>query len=246
MTGSSIAPVPFEFSHDDQKPCLVPLAHDRILEAHFFWHQSANAYHDPDLFRYQFSALLGGLVGTRNMLLKDLEDDADRLAWVKEAIDVARDLSPALTWAIDLRNTLVHEARLLQQSQVSFGAFRWFGIPKMVLGTIANPFISTQQIAKNLLEQTDGEDDSLDIAALIPDEDQYFGLTREWVLPINGAPAELLEASREGLQWLRGIVAHIHEHGPEGTVKPHALACEENLIRYQHVPLALHERKEGE
>ena len=211
--------------------------HDRIIEAHFFWHQSAKTYHNPDLFRFHLSALLNGLVGTRNMLLRDSADQPEKRVWVKAAIETTRTTSSAVTWSIDLRNTLVHESRLLQQSSVSYGAFRWFGVPKLALGTATNPFLSTQEIADSLLEDHNEGDNTFDFGILTPEEDQYFGLTRQWMLPIDDEPTELLAATRESLQWLRGIVVHLHQHGAQGGVEPHALPCEENLVQYQHVPL---------
>lgn len=246
LRGDTIGPVPAEFAEENQSPCPVPLAHDRIVEAHFFWHQTANTYHHPDLFRFHLSALLNGLVGTRNLLLRDVTEDPEALTWVEAAIEAARAASPSVAWSIDLRNTLVHESRLLQQSKVTYGAFRWFGVSKLAFGTVTNPFVSTQDIAESLLEAHHLGDDTFDLGILTPDEDQYFGLTREWMLPIEDEPTELLEATRESLQWFRGIVVHLHEHGAEGEVKAHSLTCESNLIQYQHVPLLLHADEEEE
>ena len=237
IEGQTIGPVPAEFADEDQSPCPTPMAHDRIVEAHFFWHATAKAYHHPDLFRYHLSALLNGLVGTRNMLLSDFEDAPDELAWVRDAIDSARAASPAVTWSIDLRNTLVHDSRLLQESSVVFGAFRWFGVSKVTLGAFTNPFASTEEISESLVESHKVGDDMFDLGILTPEEDQYFGLTRQWMLPIDDEPTELLTATRESLQWFRGIVSHLHENGAAGEVEPHALPCEEDLVQYQHVPL---------
>lgn len=234
---ATIGPVPHELAHEGMSPCPTPLAHDRIIEAHFFWHQSAKTYHQPDLFRFHLSALLNGLVGTRNMLLRDFADQPQELEWVVAAIEAARAASPSVTWSIELRNTLVHESRLLQQSSVSYGAFRWFGVPKLALGTATNPFMSTQEIADALLQGHNEGDNTFDFGVLTPDEDQYFGLTRRWMLPIDDDPTELLAATRESLQWLRGIVVHLHQQGAQGEVEPHALPCEENLVQYHHVPL---------
>jgi len=171
------------------------------------------------------------------MLLRDFADEPDALAWVKAAIEAARAAGPSVTWSIDLRDTLVHESRLLQQSSVSYGAFRWFGVPKLALGTATNPFLSTEEIANALLEVHNEGDNTFDFGILTPEEDQYFGLTRRWMLPIDDEPAELLAATRESLQWFRGIVVHLHRHGAEGDVEPHGLPCEEDLVQYQHVPL---------
>jgi hypothetical protein len=225
---------------EDTSECPIPFAHDRILEAHYFWHAAAVKYHDPDVFRYHLSALLESLVGTRNMLLRDSEDNEATSAWVREGLDRSRVESAAFKWAIDLRNTLVHESRLIQESQVEFGAFRWFGVMKAGFGHASNPFVPTAQIVEELLAKLDSGNGEFNLGVMTPDEGQYFGLTREWILPVGDTTRELLEATAECLQWLRGIVSHVHESGATGEFKPHPLDCERDLTGYMHVPLLYH------
>ena len=41
--------------------CAIPTTHRRLVDAHRLWHQSLDAYHDPDGFRANLNATLQGM-----------------------------------------------------------------------------------------------------------------------------------------------------------------------------------------
>ena len=45
----------------NRNTCKVPVTHNRLLEAHYLWHQAALCYHDPFRFRTHMNALIQAL-----------------------------------------------------------------------------------------------------------------------------------------------------------------------------------------
>jgi hypothetical protein len=51
--------------------CPIPLTHDRFFETHYWWHEMARTYHEPEPFRYSIGAFVQAARSVTFMLQKE-------------------------------------------------------------------------------------------------------------------------------------------------------------------------------
>jgi len=61
----------------DDGVCPIPLTHDRLEEVHYWWHEMARNYHEPNQFRYSLGALVQAGRSVSFMLQKEKHVFAD-------------------------------------------------------------------------------------------------------------------------------------------------------------------------
>ena len=105
--------------------CPVPLAHDRLDEAHYFLHRMTEkaTYHRPNFFRYNTNAFLSALKAVDDMLLGEMKR-VGQSAWLQKRRDELR-TDPVLSRFRKGRNIVIHERAIVEASQIRTGLFRW-------------------------------------------------------------------------------------------------------------------------
>lgn len=183
-----------------EQPCPIPSSHDRLLETHFFLHEMARNYHDPDPFRYCLHAFIQAIESVLDMLLMETQNDSRFVAFRenRKAL-LARDEMQKLR---SVRNAAVHRESLVPDSRVSVGWFK-YGKPKLCLQMQINPLISSLEVMMrfrnnptlvNLLRMWEGEE---------------VGVMREWRLRSAGE-AELLTVCAERFSEVSALVSEAH------------------------------------
>lgn len=130
--------------------CLIPFTHDRFNEAHYWWHEMARNYHEPDPFRYSLGAFIQAARSVTFMLQSEKAAFAD-FEWYDMWRQEAK-ASPELSWITEARTDVVHRSALLPGSWIDFRCIRDPGDPLYGNGEAnemqfhANPFICTHVI----------------------------------------------------------------------------------------------------
>lgn len=97
--------------------CPVPTTHARLIEAHAFWHEALEAYHDPPAFVSKLNALIQTLRTVTWALQKELGPYPElTTSWYKAWQDRMSEDS-RLQWAKRARNQLVHRGDLETHSK---------------------------------------------------------------------------------------------------------------------------------
>jgi hypothetical protein len=103
-------------------PCPLPLAHDRLEEAHYFLHQMLETYHHPHTFRFNTNAFLHALKSVLDMLRIDLEKLGQN-EWRKSNTEPLK-ADPLFAAFSRGRDVVMHAGSLVQSSRVEVGLFR--------------------------------------------------------------------------------------------------------------------------
>jgi hypothetical protein len=120
---------------DAENGCPVPSAHDKLVEASYFFHEMIRNYHWPDEFRYSLGAFLQAARSVVYMLPVDLAGRNGWREWWK-----AREarLDAEVDWKLmkNYRDTVVHRASLFPSSTAFVGHFKY---GKRKLGLVRIP-----------------------------------------------------------------------------------------------------------
>ena len=184
-------------------PCPIPDTHDRLQECHYWWHEMARNYHEPDPFRYSLGAFLQAARSVTLMLQKGkgLFDD---FSWYSDWSESAKK-DPVLAWANKSRVAVVHERSLEVKSWAEFRCVYPLGHPlrdpdENVVPIYLNPFLCTHYYMHSSDEVTDH----------LAGEDHSHRIVRHW--EINGLPdRELLDVGAELFGLLAAVVAQAHD-----------------------------------
>ncbi|MBA2462451.1 MAG: hypothetical protein H0V45_11895 [Actinobacteria bacterium] len=109
-------------AHDDElerftDACPVPTTHARLSEAHAFWHEALDAYHDPAAFVSKLNALIQALRNITWALQKELGPHPElETGWYKGWQDRMRE-DRRLKWASDARTQIVKRGDLETNSK---------------------------------------------------------------------------------------------------------------------------------
>ena len=104
--------------------CPIPKAHRTLLDAHHLWHQTAENYSHPDLFRANLNATIQALRNVTFSLQseKHVFDDFD--AWYAPW-QTRMKASSVLTWAKEARNRVVKQGELETASTATVRLLTW-------------------------------------------------------------------------------------------------------------------------
>jgi hypothetical protein len=215
--------------------CAIPFTHDRLFEAHHWWHEMARNYHEPDPFRYALGAFIQAARSVTFMLQKERGAFPD-FAWYEEWAANAK-ADPLLRWLHDIRTNLVHRQALEPKS--------W-----MRMRCIDNPR------QNQFIDEEEGEDSDGSLAFDIsPFECTHYHIaqgwrtdhahefTRHWEL--EGVSGELLEVSADIFARLNDLVHDAHRrlgaetHNPLG--RP---SCTQDTTQYRVIRTSIRDGKE--
>src|SRR5215475_8414003 len=90
----------------DGGACPIPLTHDRLFEVHYWWHEMARNYHEPDQFRYSLCAFVQAARSVTFMLQKEQHVFAD-FSWYESWVEKAKKDS-VMSWLESARTNVVH------------------------------------------------------------------------------------------------------------------------------------------
>jgi hypothetical protein len=109
----------------DGGACPIPLTHDRLSEVHYWWHEMARNYHEPDQFRYSLGAFVQAGRSVTFMLQKEKHVFAD-FSWYQSWVEKAEKDS-AMSWLQSARTNVVHREALIPGSRLEL---RCIGDPR--------------------------------------------------------------------------------------------------------------------
>jgi hypothetical protein len=185
----------------DEKRCPVPSAHDRLLESHFFLHQMASNYHDPEPFRYSLHAFVQAIESVLELLVVETQDDRRFSEYRMRLNSFSR--REEMQRFKNVRNAAVHRESLVPDSHISVGWFK-YGKPKLWIKTKINPLIPTLQILIEFRNKLPFASPSRMF------ESEEVGVLREWRLK-SAADAELLSVCALRFQEVVSMVAEAHK-----------------------------------
>ena len=103
--------------------CPIPATHDRLAEVHHWWHQMAEFYHEPDLFRYRLGAFAQAarsvtfMLQTEKVVFENFDFyEKDWQAWAKS--------DPLMKWLDHTRTMGFHRSVLAPSSWLEMECFR--------------------------------------------------------------------------------------------------------------------------
>jgi len=215
--------------------CPIPATHDRLAEVHYWWHQMAELYHEPDPFRYRLGAFAQAARSVTLMLQaeKAVFENFDfyEKSWVAKANG-----DPIMQWLKNTRNSGFHQSALAPSSWLQMECFRnprkssW-DEEESAIGT-KDPFQCTHFYMNS---------------GLVTDHGHNF--TRRWSMEgLNGR--ELLEVCAYIYDRLDEIVTEAHERLGASVVsyaRPNSarrLPCMDNVDQYCIVKTRIRQGKE--
>jgi len=118
----------------DSGACPIPLTHDRLFETHYWWHEMARNYHEPDPFRYSLGAFVQAARSVTFMLQKEQYVFAD-FSWYESWVEKAKN-DLAMSWLQSVRTNVVHREALIPGSTLEL---RCLGDPRHAHGKDDDP-----------------------------------------------------------------------------------------------------------
>ena len=104
--------------------CPISKAHRTLIEAHHFWHQAADNYSHPGLFRANLNATIQALRNVTFCLQNEKHAFADFDAWYKPW-QTRMKASSVLSWAKEARNVVVKQGELHTASTATVRLLTW-------------------------------------------------------------------------------------------------------------------------
>ncbi|MCY3821693.1 MAG: hypothetical protein OXH52_20455 [Gammaproteobacteria bacterium] len=104
--------------------CPIPKAHRTLVEAHHFWHQAADNYSHPDLFRANLNATIQALRNVTFSLQNEKHAFADFDAWY-QPWQTRMKASSVLSWSKEARNAVVKQGELHTASTATVRLLTW-------------------------------------------------------------------------------------------------------------------------
>lgn len=189
---------------DENQHCPTPGAHDKLNEAHYFIHEMANHYHEPDLFRYSLSAFVQAARNITFVLQAEMSGKAgfDKL-WTNFQGVMRAD--PDLKLLNDVRITVVHRSSLVPSSSMFIGHFK-YGKPKA--GFASMPLNPMTESIEALVRGRQADDFFVHPHRVWCGEE--FGLQRKWALK-EAPDRELVQFALSSLGKIAEIFSKVHE-----------------------------------
>jgi hypothetical protein len=217
--------------------CPIPATHDRLAELHYWWHQMAEMYHEPDPFRYRLGAFAQAARSVTFMLQTEKSVFKDFAFYETDWVGKTK-LDSIMQWVHKTRTAGFHQSNLAPSSWLEMQCVRnprklpWgdeeeFNYP---VGTI-DPWQCTHQLAHG------------------PLTDHGHNFTRLWSMEGLGG-RELLDACAYVYDRLDEIVTEAHERLGAHIVSynrvgsPRRLPCMENIDQYRIVKTRIRRGKE--
>ena len=103
--------------------CPIPATHDRLVEAHYWWHEMADWYHEPDPFRYRLGAFAQAARSVSFMLQTE-KAVFDSFEWYEVSWVSRMKADPVMRWLDSTRTDFFHRKSLSPSSWLEMECFR--------------------------------------------------------------------------------------------------------------------------
>jgi hypothetical protein len=220
--------------------CPIPATHDRLNECHYWWHEMARNYHEPNQFRWSLGAFVQAARSVTLMLQAEKRSFQD-FQWYTRWQSKAQQ-EPLLQWINNTRVQIFHQSALATNSWARFTCLFKKGDPRArkrdpddwdddysgPINVQFNPFLCTHYYIVHGIA-----------------EDHPHEYLRHW--EIDSLPnQELLEACANVLDLLQNIsqVAHAQAGAesymarrdlPITETSRHAYPCMNDTLKYRTV-----------
>jgi len=215
--------------------CPIPATHDRLAEVHYWWHEMAELYHEPNPFRYRLGAFAQAARSVTLMLQneKTVFENFDfyEKVWVPGAT-----ADPVMQWLKNTRNSGFHQSALAPSSWLQMECFR-------------NPRKSLSDEEDSPIGTRDPFQCTHYYMNMGPTTDHGHNFTRQWSMDGLGG-RELLEVCAYIYDRLDELVTEAHEHlGAHlaSYTRPGSarrLPCMEDIDQYRVVKTRIRRGKE--
>jgi hypothetical protein len=217
--------------------CPIPATHDRLAEVHYWWHEMAEMYHEPDPFRYRLGAFAQAARSVTLMLQTEKAIFTDFGFYEKSWVDRMK-ADPVMKWLDNTRTSTFHRSTLAPSSWLQMECFRnprksrWYEDEEF--GTIGtkDPF----QCTHHYINQG-------------PTTDHGHNFTRTWSME-GLDDRELLKTCAYIYDSLDELVVEAHErlgahvvsYSQVGSIR--RLPCMENIDQYRIAKTRIRRGKE--
>lgn len=191
--------------------CPVVATHDKLDEAHYFFHSTLFTIHRPDEFRWNLNAFLQACRSVLYLAKAELSSRERFSDWWMGANDELHQ-NPVVRRVIDSRNFVVHERMLSQSSTVEAGLFHGSKMKLAFGGEPPNDWYSEALLRYEAFVWTgvylDAEHSEVGV---------QFGVKREWRIRELG-DGDVVVGCAEAYAAVRRFVARAH--GFAGVLMP--------------------------
>lgn len=181
--------------------CPLLGVHNRLNEAHKFWHDMLSGYQNPENFRISLNAAIQALRNVTFLLQSNKSTIPDFDEWYEKYRDAMKS-DDILKWLHQARNIIVKQEDLELHSIASARVGAWGDVSRLEFQI--SPFITTEQIAKDLVRMhvVKAPEQIADHAIL--------NVERKWV--VNDLPNhELLDVIARGYKFFERLTADAHQ-----------------------------------
>lgn len=215
--------------------CPIPATHDRLAEVHYWWHEMAEWYHEPDPFRYRLGAFAQAARSVSLMLQTEKAKFTD-FAWYEVNWVPRLKADPVMAWLNSTRTNFFHRESLELSSSLEMECYR-------------NPRRSPWDEDGNPVFEVDMFQCTHQLIGQGPTTDHGHNFTRLWSMEGLGG-RELLDVCAYIHDGLDELVAEAHDRLGASTIS-HArpgskrrLPCMENIDQYRIVKTRIRKGKE--
>lgn len=180
--------------------CPVESAHNRLNEAHTFWHQALDNYQKPEDFRIAINAMIQGLRNTTFQLQSAKATIPDFEAWYEQKTRRGLAQDARLKWLVEARNIIVKQGDLETYSTATVNILTWLEL--LLYKFTLDPFTPTEEIVSFAFLYL----------VKIPENEQkdcILEVERRWVVK-DFPDIELLELLAHCYNRLQIVVAEAH------------------------------------
>lgn len=203
--------------------CPFPDAHDKLREAHYFFHRMVDEVHEPEPFRWNLNAFLQAARSVDYLLRSHGEGDVSFATWYKEKLAELQQNSPPLRRLVAGRDIVVHHRALTHMSRVRGGLFLGRQV-KFVIGKDEPEKIefSSRQLLANYVEHL--------VGFLIDEEHsaigEQIGVERIWIVEELDEEEDVTIVCFRTLGLLFELMTEAHafyrvDFSPEDDSEPH-------------------------
>lgn len=156
--------------------CPILNTHDKLEEAHYFFHMMMNFYHIADIFRFNLNAFIQSLRHTTFVLQTEKEKIPNFDLWYGKKQEEMKSNSLLKKFS-EGRTIVVHRGMLKIKSEAHIGKFRGRQ-EKMTMGTEIDPFADSEV----LLDRIKSMEGGFFIDTEHSEINEQLGIMRTWII----------------------------------------------------------------
>lgn len=204
--------------------CPILNTHDKLEEAHYFFHTMMNFYHIADIFRFSLNAFIQSLRHTTFVLQTEKEKIPNFDLWYKKKQEEMKGNSLLKKFS-EGRTIVVHRGMLKVKSEAHIGKFRGRQ-EKMTIGTKIDPFADSEVLLDRIKSMGVG----FFIDAEHSEINEQLGIMRTWIIEDLGEE-EVVKLCYSAFLEICEIIKEAHTLLDYDYVIP--TDCNKDLNRYR-------------